>query len=245
MINPLLFNLGMDAWLNDRSQDYIDFKIDDSKSLQEIAGYSNKPEINQTLDKIHALLQSTIFYDKLQRSKADDYHLLDIGCGPGLFLKDFINEIQIIGIDISKVMTDIAKKQLPYANIIHNHFLKHEFKQTFDAIYSVGVLIYFSKSQVIQVFKKIHSLLNDNGLVFISYPHAYRKADLGYPDFTYVHYSPNYLEKIVEGKFEIVYHKHVDGSRIVLDYDRSPIANPTGYENRTYQNSSILILRKR
>jgi SAM-dependent methyltransferase len=244
LINPILYFFGLDAWLNDHYQDYIDFTPNTSLSLQEIAGYSNRPEINHTLDLIHGKLKVSVFDDLKQKGIAD-YQLLDIGCGTGLFLKDFLGKMNLTGIDISKAMVSIAKREMPDATIIHQHFLKYSFNNKFDTIYSIGVLIYFSKSQVSVFFKKIFELLNNRGLVFISYPHAYREIDLGYPDFTYVHYSPQYLEMIVKDRFEILYHKHVDGNRIISDFDRSPIDNSTGFEQRTYQNSSLLILRKK
>jgi SAM-dependent methyltransferase len=243
-VNPILYLFGLDAWLNDQYQDYIDFKPDTSLSLQEIAGYSNKSEINQTLHSIHEKLKSTVFEDQIDKYKAN-YELLDIGCGPGLFLKDFQGKMNLTGIDISNAMVNIAKEELPEANIFHGHFLKYGFNKKFDAIYSIGVLIYFSKSQVEFFFKKIFDLLNDKGIVLISYPHAYREIDLGYPDFTYVNYSPNFLEKVAKGKFQILYHQHVSGTRKVSDYDHSPVENKNGFENRTYQNSSILVLRKK
>jgi SAM-dependent methyltransferase len=243
-INPILYFFGLDAWLNDQHQDYIDFTPNTSLSLQEIAGYSNKPEINQTLHLIHEKLKSTVF-DGKNNMHTTNYELLDIGCGPGLFLKDFLGKMKLTGIDISIAMVNIARKEIPNANIFHGHFLKYDFNRKFDTIYSIGVLIYVSKSQVEFFFKKIFDLLNDNGIVFISYPHAYRAIDLGYPDFTYVNYSPNFLEKIVKERFQIIYHQHVSGTRKVEDYDHSPVENKSGFENRTYENSSILILRKK
>jgi hypothetical protein len=69
--------------------------------------------------------------------------------------------------------------------------------------------------------------------------------DLSYSDFTYVNYTSEYLEKIVANNFVIVYHQHVNGEGKVEGYDKTAIPNPSGFEGRTYQNSSILILRKK
>jgi predicted TPR repeat methyltransferase len=233
----------LDAVLNDAVQDYIDFKPDTTKSLQEIAGYSNKPEINTVLNNIHLKLREEILKDK-EAKKPKAYKILDIGCGPGLFLKDFLGTAELNGIDLSKAMVALAKSQLPEASIDEGDFLKHHFQEKFDAIYSIGVLIYVAKSQLKTFFSKVNALLNEKGIVFISYPHAYRPSDLGYPDFTYVHYASEYLETLVRKEFEIIYHMHVDGTRKVIGYDHSAIPNPNGYEGRTYQNSSMLILRK-
>jgi SAM-dependent methyltransferase len=243
-INPILKIFKLDAWLNDRLQDYRDFKPNLSLSLQEIAGYSYKPEINRILENIHIKLRQYVLIEK-QRLSADTFSILDIGCGPGLFLKDFDGIGQLNGIDISSAMTTIARKEMPSAKIANAHFLDYEFEQKFSVIYSVGVLIYFAKSQIHDFFDKVHQLLANKGLAIISYPHAYRSIDLSYPDFTYVHYSPSYLEAIVDGKFEIIEHVHIDGKRKITDYDKHPIINDWSYEGRSYQNSSILVIRKK
>jgi SAM-dependent methyltransferase len=162
-INPIWRFFGFDAWLNNRSQYYLDFKPNENLSLQEIAGYSNKPEINATLSVIHNKLQSVII-PEIEKSN-HEFNLLDIGCGPGLFLKDFEGKAQLTGIDISKAMVNIALSALPQASIIQAHFLKHVFSKRFDAIYSIGVLIYFNHSQIRHFFQKIFDLLNDSGLV--------------------------------------------------------------------------------
>lgn len=243
-INPLLKAFNLDAVLNDLSQDYIDFKPDRTKSLQEIAGYSNKPEINSTLSSIHEQLISTVETQRASYS-GTHFNVLDIGCGPGLYLQNFKEGYDLTGIDISNSMCLIAKEQVPSATIIHDHFLNHHFEKKFDAVYSIGVLIYFSKTQVDRFFTKIHNLLNTNGIVFISYPHAFREKDLSYHDYTYVHYSPEYLEKIVSPAFEIIHHMHQDQKTRITDFDRNPLINQTNYDSRSYFNSSILILRKK
>jgi len=243
-INPLLQLLKLDATLNDMSQDYVDFKPDTTKSLQEIAGYSIKPEINSTLQSIHTQLITTINEHQL-KDKSEDYSILDVGCGPGLYLMNFKGKAKLTGIDISQAMCLIAKKEVPEAEILNKHFLDYTFSQQYNAIYSIGVLIYFSRTQVENFFNKIYQLLKPNGLAFISYPHAFRAQDLKYSDYTYVHYSPDYLNQIVSSNFEIVHHLHQDGKTKIQDYDKNPLIISGNYDNRSYYNSSILILKKK
>ena len=243
-INPVLKLFKLDAVFNDLSQDYVDFKPDTSKSLQEIAGYSNKAEINATLTSIHHQLIDTIAAHKKSLQSAP-YSILDIGCGPGLYLQNFKADNTLTGIDISGEMCKIAKQHLNEAEIIHDHFLNHHFSKKYDAIYSIGVLIYFSRTQLISFFEKLNDLLKSSGIVFISYPHAFRKKDLAYHDYTYVHYSPEYLEKIVQEKFDIVHHMHQNQKTKISDYDKNPFINSNNYDSRSYVNSSILVLKKK
>ncbi|MGZ3899583.1 MAG: class I SAM-dependent methyltransferase [Bacteroidia bacterium] len=241
----MLYLFGLDGYLNDASQDYIDYKPDTSKSLQEIAGYANRPEINDVLKSLHRQLKECV--EKHRASvTGSEYSILELGCGPGLYLQDFNSSgYKLTGIDVSNEMCSLARKNVPAADIIHGHFLKHEFNTTFDCIYSIGVLMYFSKGQVKRVFDKMHALLNKNGIIFISYPHAFRKKDLTYHDFTYVHYSPSFLEKLVTEKFTVLHHLHQDQQKKVTDYDRTPYINPENYDNRSYVNNYIIILQKK
>ncbi len=240
VINPILRTFKLDGKLNDFSQDYLSFKPDNSKSLIEIAGYSHHDKVTVALQNTEKKLIEVAISLPQEHPK-----ILDIGCGPGRFLKIMPANALITGIDINEGMCQIASQQLPHAKIIHGHFLKGTMEDKYNLIYSVGVLIYFSHSQVKDFFDKIYSLMENQGLAFISYPHAFRKKDLTYHDYTYVHYSPEFLEKMVSGKFSIIYHKHQNGSTSVKDYDHNPFIIEGSFDNRNYYNSSILILKKR
>jgi cyclopropane fatty-acyl-phospholipid synthase-like methyltransferase len=243
-VNPLFKILRLDAFLNDYVQDYVDYMPDHTKSLQEIAGYSNKSEVNQALQSVQRKLME-VFHENFNGIKPEEIQILDIGCGPGLFLKNFEKKATLTGIDISESMCKIARKELPSATIICGHFLKYPFSKRYNYIYSVGVLIYFSRSQLADYFSKIQKLAAQQAIIFISYPHAFRKSDLVYHDYTYVHYSPDYLNELVSEEFEILYHKHQNGERIINDYDRNPLIKAENFDNRSYYNSSILILKKK
>jgi cyclopropane fatty-acyl-phospholipid synthase-like methyltransferase len=242
-VNPVFYAFGIDGILNDYSQDYVDYEPDTTRSLQEIAGYADKPEINRALDSLHAQVKACI--EEQMKLNNTDFRILELGCGPGLYLQDFRGKCKLTGIDVSKAMCKLAKVNVPEADIINDHFLRHPFTEKFDAIYSVGVLMYFSKSQVKKVFEKMHAILKPQGVVFISYPHAFREKDLSYHDYTYVHYSPQYIEQLVSPNFSILHHRHQDGKKKVTDYDRSPYIEPGNYDNRSYVNNYIIILRKK
>lgn len=239
-VNPFLLFFKLDVVLNDYVNDYNDFQPDTTKSLFEIAGYSDTREMRDLFNNLHVLLSSTLSSYLKPGDK-----LLDIGCGPGLFLKDFRTNYNLTGIDINKGMTAIAKKEVPSAVLITGHFLRYQFTSKFNAVYTVGVLVYFNRGQIDSFFKKIHGILEEKGIAFISYPHAYRKLDIDYHDFTYVNYSPAFLERRAKKYFEIVYHKHINGMDVIQAYDTKPIANTNGFEGRTYQNSSVLILKRK
>jgi cyclopropane fatty-acyl-phospholipid synthase-like methyltransferase len=238
-INPFLAFLRLDAVLNDYNNDYPDYQPEAGKSLQEIAGYSASPEMNEVMARLRALLSAIVREHAIPGSR-----ILDVGCGPGLFLSQFKKDYELWGIDISAGMCTIARRELPEAEIINDGFLKHHFTSRFRIVYTVGVLIYFSRSQIRPFFRKVHDLLESGGIAIISYPHAFRKKDMYYHDFTYVHYSPLFLESLVSGDFEILYHRHQDGHRRVTDYDRDPVIGK-GYDGRSYSNSSVLVIRKK
>jgi hypothetical protein len=92
--------------------------------------------------------------------------------------------------------------------------------------------------------KKIHELLNTNGVLFISYPHAISSRDLTIPDINYINYSPEYLNGIVSKYFKIIQNKHILDDRDVKDYDRTPYKPLNVNFDKTYKNSSILIVQK-
>lgn len=220
---------------------YVDFKPDPNKSLQEIAGFSNRPEINEVLTKIHQVLIET--RDKYLHRPA---RILDIGCGPGLYLKNFPEpDYKIFAIDINKNMLEIAKRENPSLEYYHGDFISTEIKEKFHLIYSVGMLCYIARNDIENFFLKTHQLLEEKGIVFISYPHAISKWDLYYPDLSYIQYSPALIEKILCSNFDVILHEHILDGRKIHDFDKNPYPNLNKNVNRTYRNSYLLVAQKK
>ncbi len=95
--------------------------------------------------------------------------ILDIGCGTGRISKHF-NDNDIHLVDISLKYLNEAKKNIPSAKIYHNKFLDIEFEHCFDNIFAFNNIQ--EQEELEKFFSKAVSLLNKNGMLFVSYPNA-------------------------------------------------------------------------
>lgn len=239
-INNLLIGLKLDRKYSDYLHYYNNFIPDKSKSLQEIAGYSIHPEINSVLSEIHSRLEEI----RKEKLKPGD-NILDIGCGPGLFLKEAASNFKTTGLDITPGMLEILKEISPKTETIHGNFLDIEIEKKFNLIQSIGMLIYINRSSLDKFFNKVHKLLEEEGLFFLSYPHALSRKDTYYPTIDYILYSPKLIEKIASKKFMILYHEHLTDKRLVGRYDKTIYMHPINSDSRYYKNSSVILLQKK
>jgi cyclopropane fatty-acyl-phospholipid synthase-like methyltransferase len=236
LINNIMIKLGLDAWLISKLGIYQSIRIDKTKTVTQMAGLSDTEEVMEARIKTVQDLKKLV-KDKLQPGAS----LLDLGCGAGAYLKEFVDNYKCTGIDLHIDMIERGRENVPNAELIQADFLKLELTKKFDLIYSVSVLEFIPPSRIEKFLKKIYDSLNPRGYVFIHYPHALRKKDLNYPDLYYIEYSPSMVEKIAQKFFDIIEHKHGYDDRKVNDYDTQPY-NPG---ERTYKNGYLLIARKK
>lgn len=106
-------------------------------------------------------------------SKSPVKNILDLGCGTGLHTKELINRgYEVVGLDLSKEMIEIAKKRNPEAkfyvgDMSNFDLVKNEEK--FDSIIcmfsSLGYLT--ENSQIESFFKSCKVHLKENGLFIL------------------------------------------------------------------------------
>lgn len=213
------------------------FSYDSSKTSQENVGFSHLPDVEEALRKTHSDLVSAA---RMYLSPGDA--ILDIGCGTGLYLKDFENEeYELFGIDMSAQMIAAAKKELPRAHFVVGDFMKQDFTRKFGLIYLISVLEYISRTDLDSFFRKLYDLLAENGIVFIHYPHALSFYESLYPDLNYIKYSPPTVQRIAEKYFDILSHKHGFDDREVGRFDVKPYPSERG----SFKNGYLLIARKK
>lgn len=142
--------------------------IDKTKLAKEVFDYCaelyqdkfmNFDLYNDTLD---------IFCNQL----APNSTVLDVGCGPGnisVYLRSKNPSFSIVGIDVSDEMIKLAKQNLP-----SDHFevmdvkVVNQLNHRFDAIVCGFCLPYLSKEESLSLIKNAHSLLNDQGILYLS-----------------------------------------------------------------------------
>jgi len=236
LVNNVLIALKLDAKKELPAGHWKAFKYDNKKSIQQNAGFSHTPEVEEALSIVKNKLTQSFNQNLKPGSK-----LLDIGCGPGIYMELLKDNYQVTGIDVSEDMLLAASGLLPKNEFYKGNFLNTSFKEKFDAIYSISVLEYVPVSQIEEFFRKCSDHLNKEGIIFIQYPHALKKSDLYYPDRNYINYSPDKINKIAKKYFTVVEHAQSFDGRPVCVFDISPY--PT--ESKTFKNGYLLIAKKK
>lgn len=235
-INKFLIATGMDAKKELSVGQWKAFKYDDSKSIQQNAGFSHSVEVEEALKKVK---------DKLVQYLANEVpvngNVLDFGCGPGIYMKMLAKNYTLSGVDISEGMLQAASKLLPENKFYLGNFLSIEFEEKYHAIYSISVLEYIPVSRIDAFFKKCADIMEPNGLLFIQYPHALKKLDLLYPDRNYINYSPAFISKIASRYFNIIENKQSYDERDTCEYDTNPYLT----DSKTFKNGYLLIAKKK
>lgn len=122
--------------------------------------------------------------------------IFEIGCGPGNITKYLLSkrpDFLIQAIDISENMIELAKLNNPSASFMQMDSREIDrLELKFDGIISGFCLPYLSESDVSKMLKDSNNLLNENGIVYLSFVDS-SKSDSGFltastGDRTYFYY---------------------------------------------------------
>jgi cyclopropane fatty-acyl-phospholipid synthase-like methyltransferase len=119
--------------------------------------------------KLYDINYKTLFPQK------SDLNILELGCGPGFFLKYLQNRgySNYLGIDGSAQQLSLASS-MDVKNILNEDifsFLRTTSRR-FDVICSFHVLEHFTKIEIIDLLKLIHKNLNKGGRLIIEVPNS-------------------------------------------------------------------------
>ena len=140
----------------------------------------------------------------LELSGKDQLTILDLGCGTGLCAPYFrLIAEKLIGVDISEQMVATAKQKELYDELlvddIHDAISKFN---NIDIVIAADVFTYIGKLD--DLFKKIHSVLNESGLFAFSVEKTNTEPYELHQSIRYAH-SRAYLEKVIQDAgFDIV-----------------------------------------
>jgi len=154
-----------------------------------------------------------IFCQSVLKSGAE---VLELGCGPGNITKYLLTkrpDFQMLATDAAPKMTELAKKNNPTASVqVLDARQLGALSQKFDAIVMGFCLPYLGKEDVEHLFEHAYSLLNDNGVIYLSTIEGeYDKSALltspntGRAAYTY-YYDEGLLKSLYgSSRFEAVY----------------------------------------
>jgi len=94
--------------------------------------------------------------------------VLDLGCGAGEHAYYFSKHgLEVTCVDLSKKMVELCKDKGLDARVMDIEKLKFE-DNTFDGIWAVTSLLHVPKKKLPTVVKKLHAILKDRGILFVS-----------------------------------------------------------------------------
>ncbi len=96
--------------------------------------------------------------------------ILDVGCGPGLKAKFFVEQnFQIFGIDISERMIELAKESAPTASFkVLELAALDQLGQTFDGVFAQAILLHVPKNECAKAVIKMADKLRPGGHIFLA-----------------------------------------------------------------------------
>ncbi len=100
-------------------------------------------------------------------------HILELGCGPGNITKYVLNkrpDFNLLSIDVAPKMLELAQANNPIARFETMDVRDiHHLKDTFHGILCGFCLPYLSEKDAVKLIANCHNLLNDNGILYLSF----------------------------------------------------------------------------
>lgn len=128
---------------------------------------------NKTAEEYYKIVTSFEVLPELEEFmnflKVND-EILDLGCGPGHHSRIFYkNGFKVTGVDLSKEMINIAKKEIPEVEFQVMDILKLKFKKcSFNGVWASASLLHIQKKLLPKALEKIYNILCEKGIFYLS-----------------------------------------------------------------------------
>jgi SAM-dependent methyltransferase len=233
--NNVLVVLGLDGGYVDKRHKWRWRTFNANRSLHENVDFSHREDVDEARKRMLMHCRE-IAATRIQPGK----RILDIGSGTGLFAKEFASQWRVVGVDISASLTEAARRAVPNAEFYVGDFLSVPMQGQFALAYSISTLEYIPPTRLRAFLARVASLLADDGVLYLQYPHAVSRLDLYYPNLFYIKYSPAVVERAAAVFFHKIEHHHgFYREKIVERFDIDP------YPKDSFVNGYVYIGRKK
>ena len=143
--------------------------MDKKKLVQE--GFDAGAKVYQEKFKNQEAFEDSLklFFDELPKQNPT---VLDLGCGPGnisAYLLEWNKSMNLIGVDISRKMIELARESNPKATFIQEDALEYlVYSEKVDGIMSGFLLPYLEKDAVEKLIQRASKLLDIRGVLYLS-----------------------------------------------------------------------------
>ena len=141
-------------------------------------------------------------------------NILEIGCGPGNITKHLLSlrpDFNILGTDMSPNMIELAEKNNPQAKFrVMNADEISILQESFDGIISGFCIPYLSETETKKLIQDSYSLLNENGLLYLSFVEGspeksgFLTSSTGLRTYFYYHQEENTTHKLEQNQFKVL-----------------------------------------
>ena len=141
--------------------------------------------------------------------------VLDVGCGGGVpVLRALIAQgFNTTGIDFSKSMLEVAKRNVPQATLVYGDAIKTDFDEnSFDGVISTYAIIHIHKSLHATMYNRMYKWLKPGGVMLVCTAHSEWEeiAEYNGVDMAWSHPAPEAsLEMVKKAGFEILFERLV------------------------------------
>lgn len=175
--------------MKDRTIDYYD------NNSEDFIQTTKDVEFSETQDKFIKELKNQFSHEQIS--------LLDFGCGSGRDTKYFLEKGFLVdAIDGSKEMCKFASTYTGI-EVEHTSFQKYKTEKKFEGVWACSSILHLNKSDLEEVFKKLASMLKENGILYTSFKYSDFEGERNgryFTDFTSESFA-QFNEKL--GYFEI------------------------------------------
>jgi SAM-dependent methyltransferase len=138
--------------------------------------YEDYPEV---YDKLYADMKDYRWEagQVLNAVPVDDGRLVNFGCGTGLHDQYFVNEFDVVGVDVNSAMLDVARRKNHRARYVQGEITSVSLRGEFDVAVSLfGVLSYLDDNEELEeAIWNMSECLGDEGVLVIDYLEPRRK----------------------------------------------------------------------
>ncbi|QUC67646.1 class I SAM-dependent methyltransferase [Aristaeella hokkaidonensis] len=129
----------------------------------------------------------TAHYNRFLEQVAPGGHILDLGCGAGKASLYFTrNGYQVLAVDGCKELCDFTRKRVG-CPVRHMFFEELDYTNTFDAVWACASLLHVCKSDLPDIFRRIHRALKPDGVFYASFKYGTEEREKNgrlFSDFT-------------------------------------------------------------